>query len=37
MASKPVDGQIASAATDAILEAGLQVARGQTSSRRTSP
>jgi carboxyl-terminal processing protease len=34
---KPADGQLASLGSDAILEAGLQVARGLTSSRRTVP
>jgi carboxyl-terminal processing protease len=36
VAAKPVDGQVATAGPDAILEAGLQVSRQQVSSRRTA-
>jgi len=35
-ALKPVEGAAKSSAPDAVLEAGLQVARNQTSSRRTA-
>jgi carboxyl-terminal processing protease len=35
--AKPVDGQVAVAPADAILQAGLQVARTQVSSRRMTP
>jgi carboxyl-terminal processing protease len=37
VANKPADSQLAVNSNDSILEAGLQVARSQLSSRRTAP